>query len=538
MTDTPEERSFKLRPYRVAMLLFSATLLLFMIGLNDSNFIRLSCRFGIFAKEMAATGGFHVFPSLYGEPYPDYPATFTYLSVLASHLPGTITFLSCALPSAAAAALTIVFIYFTGALYSKAMGLRALLITLGTFGFAASARAPVPDMFVALFTTAAFYFTIRPLVFGSSKYFWLLVPLCLVAGFAFRGPLGIVVPGAAVFSALVVERRWKLLIVFCLVSAFVSALCAGVLLYLAQQEGGDKLVRSVIDAQLSGRFSKSKPFYYYFTSGIWVYFLAFLFALASVVFNWKKLFVREPEELSVRLLRLFAAWALIILLGLSIPGTKHARYLLPMVPALSLAGALLFETPSAARLLRVVLDIFKYLPFSILALGVAALAVFRIFNLPFGFPVVAFAGSFLILSYAAIFTVRKQSSETNSAFVKLALGALCILFLQISLIEPVEQSLEDWGPFARTVERARCGRELVFYDMGPDGDELKYLVNLSTPFQPRFIYKKDDIPGLDNCVLIIKEKDLRKIPPELMKDFQKIPTPSRGGKKYLAFLKF
>ena len=536
MTNESGELHFKLRPYRVAMLLFSAVLLLFMIGINESNFIRLSCRFGIFAKEMTASGGFHVFPTLYGEPYPDYPATFTCLTVLASRLPGGVTLLSCTLPSAVAGALTIVLIYFMGALYSKGLGLRAVLITIGTYGFAAAARAPVPDMFVALFTTAAVYFAIRPLLCGSSKLLWVLVPFCLAAGFAFRGPMGIVVPGAAVFAVLLVEKRWKLLFTFCVVSAFVLAFCCGGLIYLAHEEGGDKLVKSVIDAQLSGRFSKAKPFYYYFSSGLWIYFLALLSAAAAIFLNRKKLLDMASCELNIRLLRLFVAWALIILLGLSIPGTKHARYLLPMVPALSLAGAFLFEIPLVSRFVAKILNLFRYLPFVILVLGLAALAVFRMLKLPFDFPAVAFAGSFLILCYASIFTVRRQSSELNAGFVKLALGAFCVFFLQVSLIEPLELSMEDSAPFVRKVELARCGRPLVFYDMGPDGDELKYLVNIDSPFHPGFIYQPDDIRKQKNSIVIIRAKDYKKLSPELRDGLLLISEGRIGNKACLAVI--
>ncbi|OGV39904.1 MAG: hypothetical protein A2020_15925 [Lentisphaerae bacterium GWF2_45_14] len=536
MTTMPGEFSFRLKPYRIALLLFSASLLLFLIGLNECNFVRLSCRFGIFAKEMVASGGLHIFPTLYGEPYPDYPSTFTFLTVLASRLPGGVTLLSCAFPSAAAAALTLVLIYFTGALYSKELGIRALLITIGTYGFAAAARAPVPDHFVALFAVAAFYFTVRPLLFNSSKLLWLIVPLCLIGGFIFRGPLGAVLPGAVVFSVLVVERRWKLIFLFGAVSAFVLALCVGGLLYLAYCEGGDKLVKSVVDAQFSGRFSKAKPFYYYFTSGAGIYFLSFISAIAAVAVNWKKMWDKNSDELSIRLLRLFAAWALIILVGLSIPGTKHARYLLPMVPALSLAGAFIFEAPAATRAISGILIFLRFLPFIILALGFSALAVFSIFKIPFGFPVVAFAGSFLILCYAAIFTVKRQSSAGAADFIKLAVGVFSVLFLQITVIEPVEQSMEDSAPFVRSVERVRYGRNLVFYDMGPDGDELKYLVNLEKTFRPEFIYKPGDILKQKDSVIIIRTKDYKKLSAEIRDNLILLSEGRVGSKTSFALI--
>ena len=81
-----------------------AALVLFLLGVHGDAFVGFDSRFVLFAREMLRHGP-SWFPTTYGAPYPDYPATSTFLTYLLSLPLGRVNELTAWLPTAVAAAI-------------------------------------------------------------------------------------------------------------------------------------------------------------------------------------------------------------------------------------------------------------------------------------------------------------------------------------------------------------------------------------------------------------------------------------------------
>ena len=101
-----------------SLAIFLIGVVIFTIGLNP-EFIGYDCRFAVFAQEMLRNGP-TFFPTTYGQPYPDYPGTSTFLIYLVSLPFGKVTLFTAILPTAIISAFILVLIYRSNAL--KAMG--------------------------------------------------------------------------------------------------------------------------------------------------------------------------------------------------------------------------------------------------------------------------------------------------------------------------------------------------------------------------------------------------------------------------------
>ncbi|MFA6715499.1 MAG: hypothetical protein WCS27_08985, partial [Victivallaceae bacterium] len=111
---------------KIAFFIFLASTGLFLAGLQNTEFVKINCRFGLFIHEMAENP-LGPFPLLYGEPYCDYLSIHTYLMYLASLL-GGVTMLTATLPSALAAGGVMSLTYLIGARKSNKFGLLAVLL--------------------------------------------------------------------------------------------------------------------------------------------------------------------------------------------------------------------------------------------------------------------------------------------------------------------------------------------------------------------------------------------------------------------------
>jgi len=123
------------------------------------------------------------------------------------------------------------------------------------------------------------------------------------------------------------------------------------MLTAARYEAGPAFVKEVINTQVFNRLDSAspKPFYYYFAHAPFSF--ATSFPLALIVLGAFANKISDPRLQEWRLLRHCAIWMLAILVGLSIPGDKKVRYLLPLVPAASMIAAHLFVIGDRNRFL-------------------------------------------------------------------------------------------------------------------------------------------------------------------------------------------
>lgn len=321
--------------YLIIGMVFLISLLIFTAGLNAQEVTSFDTRFYLFAKEMLRNG-MGWFPTTYGEPYPDYPVTSTLLIYVSATMFGGLNKLTAVLPSAMAAACTVALTYLVGALQNRKWGLIAASFMLMTLMFLKSARAISLDMYPALFTAWCFYLVYKADLRQSevTKCIYLLLAL----SFAFRGPIGLVMPAGVISSYYLLNRNWKKLIYFGTAALMVLVICTAVLFVIAYYVGGHPFLQDVIRMQFAGRIENTyQPLYFYFTNSIGNY--AVSYPLAWLVILGMIGAHRKQDKKNLDLIIKLAGWMLVILIGMSIPGDKKARYILPMVPAIALIAA-------------------------------------------------------------------------------------------------------------------------------------------------------------------------------------------------------
>ena len=464
-------------------------MIIFLGGLYNDEFTRINCRFALFIGEMKLYG-VGIFPTIYDKPYTDYPSTHILMMYLASFGGNAINMLTATLPSALSAVFILIMTYLLGSRVSKWLGGYAVMLCLLSFEFLAICRAPSLDLFVGAATILAFY-----LIYTADQdKGWkrlLLVPLCMVFGFAFRGPLGIVLPAAVVCAYYLVNRNWKMCVISVLASGLMMVLCMGALLLMCVQQGGRNLLEAFLLDQIVSRFEKGKPPWYFFTNGLASYSVAFPLGLLVIIAYFKKL-IKKPsaeENPQIKFLRSIAGWIFIVLFVMSIPGTKHLRYIIPIIPALALAGAWVFlnfdKIELFARIRTFFLAACRLFPLIALAGLIILVIVLKLIKLKVEFPVVLPAILFALFAASIVAFLKNLKAEQRD-FTLVLIAVCTFAVIRILILEPIDQSSQTARKFVAEVETLRQDKAKVcFFNMGPDGDEWKYMINI--PLERRFI---------------------------------------------------
>ncbi len=515
------------------LLLFVLALALFLIGLSSQEIISFDARFYLFALEMWRHG-LSWFATTYGQPYPDYPVTSTFLIYCSASLFGVLNKLTAALPSAIAAALTVVLTYQIGALHRKKYGLYAVLALFGTFAFFKSARSIALDMYPVLFTTCCFYLVHSAhLKKQEAKLGW-IYPL-FVLSFIFRGPIGLVMPAGVVCVYYLIEGEYKQFFLKGFAAFFLLLLCTATLLILAYQTGGDDFMHDVLSMEVIGRFGgKTIPFLFYFRDSFVSYALTYPFAFAMVLGVLAGCRGKAQDK---RLLLQLTGWVLVILIGMSIPGDKKVRYVLPMAPALALLVAYLWDEIPTERyffwIRRVTLITYCFLPtlFLMATLYILQMAVkLQLVGVAPYLPMIIFFGAMQVL--LALMLVRQRTGWT------ILFGTITMLAAEILLIEPISLAIDKTHDFVMQVETIRQQKQaaLVFYRERIDGLPIKYLVNTQLEAKPVFIDRAPALVKMQTPAVIITDADVyESMPANLQQQYSVIKTGKIGHVDVVVF---
>lgn len=492
---------------RISIAIAIVGLALFTLGLHDQGFIGFESRFALFAKEMLRHGP-SVFPTTYGQPYPDYPATATLL-IYGLTLPlGEVGRLAAALPTALAAALNLALSYRLLAPLSQRWAALAVCFELLTFSFLAEARALSLDQMVTTVTLGSFL-----LVYSAdrkqqpARLRWL--PLLFLCGFAVRGPLGLIIPAGVVCSYYALSAQWLRLLRVGAVALLLLAVAWGALLALAAHQGGQAFVADVIRMQVAGRMEQKSEasHFYYFTSSFGNYALSWPVAclvLAAVAHRFRE----RASDRALALVFLLAGWVLVVMIGLSIPHTKKARYLLPVVPALAAIATYPFVA-HGDRALAVLRGILRGTLLLLPGLAFVAVGYARWYadkngldlQLPWRAGLLIPAVCQLIAIFALLAGARKPGRDVGLALC----AAFALWFANIALVEPAQRQIHDTHAFVQAVERLRARQPapLAFYAMGRDAEAIKYLVNIDYELRPAFFYRADEFTTVAGSLYVV-----------------------------------
>ena len=474
---------------RDSLAIFLLGVAVFTVALTP-EFINLDARFALFAQEMLRNGP-SFFPTTYGVPYPDYPATSTFLIYLASLPFQRVTPLTAVLPTAVAAALVLVVTYRIGAIRSRRRGLAAILFTLFTIEFFGMSRSVALDHYTSLAAVLCFYLVYSADCFDRRMRLCLL-PVVWALGFAFRGPVGFAIPAAVTCLYLLWNGRFKQTLLVAIAAAAVLILCFAGLLLAAKTQGGTPFLKRVIAAQMMGRFGHRGPsVLYYWYAALTSYAVTYPLAIVVLVSRFRDVVHRRTEN--DRLLGSLMLWVLVVLIAMSIPATKKTRYIMPIVPALSLIASFLTTDASTAGLLsrtrHLFLRICSSLPV-VFAVGVAGLSVFASLCRPEWRTCSLVTLALLIPLALLVWTLdRDWRRISDRGIVLLAVGVAAFAIVHIGVAGPIGHSFERTVPFVRQVEALldKDPGTVFFFRVGPDNEDVKFMANLSKPLEPRFL---------------------------------------------------
>jgi 4-amino-4-deoxy-L-arabinose transferase-like glycosyltransferase len=458
-------------------------LLLFIAGSWHQAIIGFDSRFVVFAQEMLRHGP-SFFPTTYGQPYADYLATSTLLTWLLSLPIGQVTSLTAWLPSAVASASIVVLVYRLTAPYSARWGLLSIAMLLLSSTFISQTRAVSLDQMLAAVTLAVFYLGYAHEHFAAAKRLhWVFALLML--GFAIRGPIGLVIPTGVLCSYYLINRQWRQLFSFGLLALALLAACIGLLLLLAKLSGGEDFMREVIRMQFLGRMDGSEGsggVLYYFTSSIGNYALAYpvaLLVLLAVMSGGR----RAPDP-ALKLVLYCAAAGVLVMLGLSVPQAKKARYILPMLPMAAIIAAYPFQVAQGrmfSGLRGLMLALWTLLP-ALLAVGLIVARrrypqLLADLGLMFGLLAVL-----QVLALLALFQSRLR--PVGPAFA----AVMAIWTTYIMVVEPLERSLYDTRTFTLAAKEQILQQPapLVLHALGKDAKAIKFMVNFDCDKVPLF----------------------------------------------------
>lgn len=474
---------------KAILIIFVSGLIAYLSGLSWQEFIKIDVRYALFIAEMKQFG-IAIFPTLYNKPYTDYPSLGILFMYFASLGGNYINVFTAALPGAITSAITLVLIYLIGSRVSKQIGWYSVIISFLSIEYLSQIRGPSLDVYVVFSSTLSF-FLIYTAELDKKWRRLIIVPLCFIFGFAFRGPLGFMIPSAVVCGYYLINRKLKQCIIFVVLSAALVVGCIAVLISLSYLYGGKELVECFLNDQILNRAKSNDYLLYYFIDGLGTYaviyplgFFVFIVSLKRLIKNFK------DSSPSIHFLRSVSSWMMIILILMTIPGAKNPRYIVSIIPAACLLASFLFVNYDKIvifdRLKRLLLWICRIAPFICLLTFIASIIVIRIIQIDISFNIPITLIAFVMLAIAVIIIQKKINGEKHS-FALLAIMACLMIILQIMIIEPIEQNVEGSRKFVTEVEniREKTNSQVWFFDFGPDGDELKFLAN--TPQEKRFI---------------------------------------------------
>ncbi|MGV8917533.1 MAG: ArnT family glycosyltransferase [Pseudomonas sp.] len=490
-----------------SLLLGLLAFVLFIAGNYQQEALGFDSRFVLFAEEMLRHGpGF--FPTTYGEPYPDYSSTTTFFIYLLSLPFGQVNSLTAWMPTAIASATLVTLMYRLVAPISRQWALLSVALLLLSNTFITETRAVSLDQMLATVSFAVFYLGyVHDHFEARRRAGWILA--LLVLGFAIRGPIGLVVPTGILCSYYLLNGQWRRMFLFGVQAGLLLVACIGMLLLLAHLSGGADFLHEVVRMQFTSRMDGTEgtsSALYYFTSSMGNYALAY--PLAVLVLAAILLTRGEHRSPALRLVMLCAAAGLIVMVGLSVPQAKKARYMLPMIPMAAIIAAYPFQAVPGRLFgwLRVFIQgVWLLMP----SLLIAGLLVGR-----HHFPqyLTSIGASLAVLGVLQVVALGLLFKAQWRAVGLASCAVLAVWASYIIVFEPVERAINDTRSFTQ------ASNELIKHDPAPlvmhrltkDGKAIKYMVNTPDDMLPLFTGTPEQLANVKGPAYVMME----------MRDFQ------------------
>ncbi|HTU02901.1 MAG TPA: glycosyltransferase family 39 protein [Candidatus Sulfotelmatobacter sp.] len=328
----------------LALILLSAALFFFRLGapgLFDAD----EPAYAQAAREMLRSGDW-ITPHFNGQPRFDKPILFYWLITLSYSILGVSEFAVRLWSALAATGVTLVLAWSARRSFGPPADLWAGLAFSTSLLTAVLARAAVTDMLLTLFVTAAILAGLEALQAPDGGRAWArLAWVASALAVLVKGPIGLLIPGAAIIPALWLLRElrsglrrlvpWEGPVLFAAVAFpwYALVLAANGWAFVQGFAIKHHLTRYVGTVS-----SHAGPLWFYFPVLLIGFFPWSAFVPLGVWRAWRAIRAKRSPTPTSRLLAICLSWVATVFLFFSLAGTKLPSYLFPAFPALALLG--------------------------------------------------------------------------------------------------------------------------------------------------------------------------------------------------------
>jgi 4-amino-4-deoxy-L-arabinose transferase-like glycosyltransferase len=348
----------------VLYLLLAAAILPYWIGIGDSTLWDANEAFYAETPRVMIETGDYVSPSFNAHPRFNKPP-LTYWMVAASYKSFGVSEWSERLPIVLAAMGLIGAALVIGrAIWGIEFGLWAAIVMATLPRFLMHSRRTSIDVFLALFMGLTLMFFVLAELRPERRRLWLCLMYASVAlGFMTKGPVSVVLPGAAFFIYLLVEKRLKDIAEMMVPAGVAIFLAIAVPWYLLvyQKHGGGYIVSFILNENISRYTDEGwgprRHFFYFQTliGDLFPWSLMAIAGLVCVVFRRRlgeKIFgglanfppaTAGRTDMTFSIARLMAIWIVVIVGFYSLSRNQQDQYMLPVYLAAAVLSGLLIN---------------------------------------------------------------------------------------------------------------------------------------------------------------------------------------------------
>ncbi len=534
---TPRDMAADPLPRRLTpglLLILGMGLLLFFPGLgNHDLWDPNEPVFAEGAREMQERGTW-LLPYVNGEVYLDKPILYFWALRVASLPWGSVTETSARLPSALPALATLMLVYWFGRrFFGERAGVLAAAVLATAPVFVWEARFAQMDPMLMLFLLLSLLCFHRARCGRAALW---LAASGAWAGLAVltKGPMGLVLPGAAALVVLALERDLRFLWRPAWLAGAAAFLVVATPWYLtlAFTGHGDWLHEFFL-RQNVGRFldpfDHARPFYYYgkrFLTDLfpWCLFLPLLLLDRP----------RAGDPAAERgAWRLMAVYAAVVLAFFSAAGAKRGVYILPLYPAYALlvgrfldralTGAASGKLPRVARVLT-----------QVAALALATQGLLAVYYLQSRYPEFTAPAAWLAgitVAGALVLVVLNARGQSTAALATL-MGTLAAVYLMAALIiVPQVDAYKSARPFSRRIlEHAGQDAPLRSYRFWKWRSNYLFYTRRLMPNMNAMEDLEQFLSTPEQVYVLIRERDRRRLTADLQASFHPLETAHIGAK--------
>jgi 4-amino-4-deoxy-L-arabinose transferase-like glycosyltransferase len=469
-------------------------------------------RQAIMAREMIERGDY-IHPYINGSPYLEKPPFYPWMIMAAAKIGGSLNEFASRVPSAIAATLLLLVIFFLGrVLVNEQCGFLSALVLATNYQYLSNARESVMDMTFAFFIGLTIFLNYIAIT-KDKRFLFALSFIPAALAILTKGPAGLVIPAGVMFFYLIVERKWKRFIIPLITGCVLSAAIASIWFFIA----GDEYIKEFVFHQNITRYTNAfdhrESLFYYFHKLFFNFLPWSMFLPLALVHACKKKYW------------LPFIWFVMVFLFFELSQSKRAIYLISLYPASALICGLylkdtwerLVEKAGTNHILKILAVLLVLLP-SAVVVALSVMPSSDIIDVFKNGPRSLYIYLVFLFTVAVLFLVmltrRSQKIALASFIIYLIIAGFFYNTWYMPLIDKSSKSLrlitDKLAPYKKTKE---------FYTLGFNSAGIIYYIG-------KPVHVNVDIEEIkknkDDILLIVEDKPSVHWKEKLEESFQPI----------------